>query len=121
MILHSTADQATGLRFAVNVTNVGARRGSKVVAAFVSYACEGITGGPRKQLFAMQRVMLPTGASQLVTLESAALAGFCAFCSFDEAGVAEVRPGLFTVTVGNGGDGNASVLLSTTLSVAAAP
>ena len=75
----STATLLAGLRFGVNITNTGERRGSKVVSAFVSYA--NMRDGPRKQLFGMERVTLDPGASTTVSMASDSLAGFCTFCS----------------------------------------
>ena len=61
----TTASVGAGLRFGVNVTNAGHRRGSKVVASFISFS--NISDGPRKQLFAMERRMLSPGASEIVS------------------------------------------------------
>ena len=106
-----------GLVFVVNVTNVGGRTGAKVVAGYVAFAPgpgagTGADDGPPKQLFAMGKVRLRPGESNTVVLESAAVAGTCAFCSVDGAGARLVRPGTYTITVGDGGQGSGSDLLS---------
>eukprot|EP01052_Picozoa_sp_SAG31_P050137 SAG31_NODE_11311_length_1043_cov_1.034958_1_plen_189_part_00 len=105
------------LYFVVKVTNSGGRSGSKVVGAFVSY--DNVAHGPRRQLFAMARVMLGAGASQNVRLGADSLLGYCTFCSVDESGESKVRPGRFTVTIGDGGNKASSILLSTTITATA--
>jgi hypothetical protein len=119
----SVTDLAKGVEYAVEVTNNGTAVGSKVVAAFFSWVPAG-TGDdiiearnesnyePIKQLFALQKVFkLAPGKSATVHLRSNMLAGHCAFCSTDDDGVRMVRPGTFTVTVGDGGTGASGNLL----------
>ena len=71
-----------------------------------------------KELFAMEKVRIAPCASQRVVVRTDSLPGTCTFCSINEDGVAAVRPGLFTVTIGGGGRGSGSTILSHTLSAA---
>jgi beta-glucosidase-like glycosyl hydrolase len=115
----SVATLTAGLQYVVNVTNTGSVAGSKVVAAFVSYA--NIADGPFKTLFALHKVAaLRPGATAIVDVPTDSLPGTCTFCSVDSRGVVAVRGGLFTITIGDGGRGRRSVLLSHTLTAAAA-
>lgn len=112
----SVATLRAGLQYELNVTNTGSMAGSKVIGAYSSYA--NMHGGPLKELFAMEKVRIAPGASQRVVVRTDSLPGTCTFCSINEDGVAAVRPGLFTVTIGDGGRGSGSTILSHTLSAA---
>lgn len=112
----SVATLRAGLQYELNVTNTGPIAGSKVIGAYSSYA--NMRGGPLKELFAMEKVRLAPGVSQRVVVRTDSLPGTCTFCSVNEDGVAAVRPGLFTVTIGDGGRGRGSAVLSHTLTAA---
>ena len=113
----SVATLTAGLEYELNVTNTGQLNGSKVVAAFSSFA--NMHDGPVKELFAMEKVHVSVGESKRVILRTNSLPGTCTFCSVDELGRSMVRPGLFVVTVGDGGTGPSSTLLKHTLTAAA--
>ena len=59
---------------------------------------------PIRSLFAVKKVWVPAGRSQLVVVNSTNVRGACAFCTVDEQGVAAVREGSYTITVGDGSD-----------------
>ncbi len=113
----SVATLRAGLEYALNITNTGALAGSKVIAAFSSFANS--HDGPVKQLFAMEKVRLKPGESTRVILRTNSLPGTCTFCSVDDLGQSTVRPGLFVVTVGDGGVAKSSTKLKHTLTAAA--
>ena len=84
------------------------------MAAYVSFpTAPDVPAPPRRQLFAMQKVALAPGASADVELASDALAGYCSLCTVDSRGAAAVRPGNYTITVGDA----ASTLLTMRLLV----
>ena len=56
---------------------------------------------------------LAPGASADVELASDALAGYCSLCTVDSRGDAAVRPGTYTITVGDA----ATALLTASLHV----
>ena len=57
---------------------------------------------PLRSLFAVEKVHVPAGASVEVVVNSTNLPGACAFCTVDESGMAAVRRGTYTITVGDG-------------------
>jgi hypothetical protein len=67
---------------------------------------------PIKTLFAMRKVLLSPGQTKSVSLSSNMLEGHCSFCSFDASGGSKVRPGTFTITIGDGGNGKDSNILT---------
>jgi len=97
----TVAEMERGIAFRVAVRNTGPRAGAKVVAVFVSYHGPTVADGPRTQLLGLAKVLLLPGASAVAVVESNAVPGHCSFCSVSEAGQSAVRPGRYTVTVGD--------------------
>ena len=97
----TVAEMERGIAFRVAVRNTGPRAGAKVVAVFVSYRGPTVADGPRTQLLGLAKVLLLPGASAVAVVESNAVPGHCSFCSVSEAGQSAVRPGRYTVTVGD--------------------
>ena len=59
---------------------------------------------PIKMLFAVKKVWVPAGESLLVVVNSTNVRGACAFCTVDEQGMAAVREGSYSITIGDGSD-----------------
>ena len=97
----TVAEMERGIAFRVAVRNTGSRVGAKVVVVFVSYRGPTVADGPRTQLLGLAKVLLLPGASAVAVVESNAVPGHCSFCSVSEAGQSAVRPGRYTVTVGD--------------------
>ena len=57
---------------------------------------------PKKSLFAIAKEHVKAGESVLVAVNSTNMLGACAFCTVDLDGVAAVRPGRYSITIGDG-------------------
>lgn len=103
------AENGEGLSFTVTVTNSGARFASpKVLLFFVAVKSfsnreDQTIMPPKMQLFGFSKVQLHPGQSANVTVTSNNNAiGLCGWCTADTDGAMAVRPGEYSVFVGDG-------------------
>ena len=126
----TTAGLEAGVELSVTLRNTGRVDSAKALLFFVSVAFTigSDTGGetnhaasarptsipmdlkvappawkpPLKELFAIKKVFVPAGGSLTVEVSSSNVRGLCAFCTVDGNGDDAVRPGSYTITVGDG-------------------
>ena len=90
-----------GVRFEVWLTNRGSVEASKVVQLYLS--TPDLPDAPLRSLAAVTKVRVPAGGNATVTLDTAAVAGTCAFCVVDTTGGARIPPGTrYRLDVGDG-------------------
>ena len=109
----SVGELRAGVLLSLAVRNAGSVDSAKALLFFssVSLSAGASFRPPRKSLFAVSKVWVPraragqawgsTLSRVTVRVNSSNLLGACAFCTVDEDGVAAVRPGRYTITVGD--------------------
>lgn len=106
----SVSELEHGVELAVTLHNTGKVSSAKALLFFASAklkAGDGVALGwtpPIKTLFAVKKVWVHAGSSSLVVVNSTNIRGTCAFCTVDEQGIAAVREGSYTITIGDGND-----------------
>ena len=104
----SVTELEHGVELAVTLQNSGEVSSAKALLFFASVKLRTADAlgwtPPIKMLFAVKKVWVPAGESSLVVVNSTNVRGACAFCTVDEQGVAAVREGSYTITVGDGSD-----------------
>ena len=100
----TTAELESGVRLAVRLRNTGRVGSAKALLFFVAAELADAKGWapPRRSLFAIAKAHVAAGGSTDVQVNSSNVRGACAFCTVDTDGAAAVRPGSYTVTVGDG-------------------
>eukprot|EP01043_Picozoa_sp_COSAG02_P023663 COSAG02_NODE_1269_length_13533_cov_7.935016_18_plen_272_part_00 len=106
----SVSELEHGVELAVTLHNSGKVSSAKALLFFASVKLrtgDAVALGwtpPIKMLFAVKKVWVPAGESLLVVVNSTNVRGACAFCTVDEQGMAAVREGSYSITIGDGSD-----------------
>lgn len=99
----SVASLERGVDLRLDVFNTGAIDSAKALLFFVTVELDGCLGftPPHRSLFAVSKVHVAAGESVGAVVNSSNLVGACGLCTVDNNGDAAIRPGKYSITVGD--------------------